>query len=459
MPEISNIRTVYFLGIGGIGMSALARYFLYLGKNVHGYDRTPTPLTTSLQEEGMVIHFEENTGLIPEATELVVYTPAIPADHSEYRYFTEKNIPVLKRAEVLGLIADQYRTVAIAGTHGKTTTSTLCAHLLNHSQIGCQAFLGGISRNYGTNLLLSATSPFLVAEADEFDRSFLHLHPEIGVITSMDADHLDIYNDHSTLIEAFTSFTANIRPGGTLLLREGLSLPLKLQGNCRVYSYSANGTADFTATSICLVNGLYHFNFRHPWGIFKDLTLGLPGLYNVENAVAALAAAFLCGASENELRPGLSTFKGVGRRFDIRIKRDDFAYIDDYAHHPAELTACITSARKLFAGRRITGIFQPHLFSRTRDFADDFAKSLDLLDEVILLPIYPARELPIAGITSEMLLSKISCPEKKLVRKEDLPSCLENKRVEVLLTLGAGDIDTLVAPLESYFSETKVQPE
>ena len=459
MPEFSNIRTVYFLGIGGIGMSALARYFLSLGKKVCGYDRTPTPLTAALQKEGMLIHFEENTGLIPEDTDLVVYTPAVPVDHSEYRHFTEKNILIVKRAEVLGLIADQYRTVAIAGTHGKTTTSTLCAHLLYNSPVGCQAFLGGISRNYSTNLLLSASSPFMVAEADEFDRSFLHIHPEIAIITSIDADHLDIYHNLSSLIEAFTSFSSNIRPGGTLLLKEGLVLPLKLQKGCRLFRYSANGTADFYASNILLKDGLYHFDFNYPTGAMNDLTLGLPGLYNVENAVAAMSAAFLCGVTESEMHPALASFKGVSRRFDIRINRSGFAYVDDYAHHPEELTASITAARKLFAGRKITGIFQPHLFTRTRDFADEFAKSLDLLDEVILLPVYPARELPIPGVNSEMLLSKISCPAKKLVQKSELPACLDKNKVEVLLTLGAGDIDTLVAPIESYFNSTKMQPE
>ncbi len=453
MPNISTIKTVYFLGIGGIGMSALARYFKAQGKNVHGYDRTPTSLTTLLQEEGMEIHFNENVDLIPKDTGLVVYTPAVPTNHPEYRYFLENNIPVVKRAEMLGLISSQYKTIAIAGTHGKTTTTTLCAHLLKQSHLGCQAFLGGISKNYETNLILSDISPILVAEADEFDRSFLQLHPEIAIITSIDADHLDIYGDHEGMLRTFSDFTANIHSGGTLILKDGLTLPLKLQKNCLLYKYSTTGSGNFSASSIQLQNGLYHFDFNHPSGVMKDMVLGLPGLYNVENAVAALAAAFLCGATEIELRLGLASFRGVCRRFDIRIERKNLVYIDDYAHHPAELKASITAARKLFSGRKLTGIFQPHLYSRTRDFADEFAKSLDLLDEVILLPIYPARELPIHGITSEMLLSKIRIAEKKLVQKEDIPACLNTSEIEVLLTLGAGDIDTLVTPIETYLTK------
>lgn len=452
MSLIPKSGTVYFLGIGGIGMSALARYFLSKGWTVLGYDRMPTTLTEQLQEEGMKIHFEEDISQIPAHVDMVVYTPAVPTDHAEYRYFIENNIQILKRAEVLGAIADDYTTIAIAGTHGKTTTTTLCAHLLTQSSRGCQAFLGGISKNYESNLLLSDSSEYLVAEADEFDRSFMQLHPSIAVITSIDADHLDIYGDHGTLVNTFTQFTGNIRAGGALILKSGLDMNLLLETGCRVYSYSMQGNADFSASNIHLVNGLYHFDFGFPGGTIYNMVMGLPGLYNIENAVAALAAAWLSGVTEKEMKEGLSSFQGVRRRFDIRINNESIVYIDDYAHHPAELTASITAARNLFKGKRITGIFQPHLYSRTRDFAEEFARSLELLDELILLPIYPARELPIPGITSEMLLSLVGTSAKKLLNKSDIPACFSTKMPEVLMTLGAGDIDTLVEPIEEFFN-------
>jgi UDP-N-acetylmuramate--alanine ligase len=456
MPALPSKGIVYFLGIGGIGMSALARYFLSKGWFVYGYDRTPTTLTDLLISEGMKIHFEEDINQVPNHIDLVIYTPAIPADHAELIFLRKKNIRMMKRAEVLGAIAEGYTTIAIAGTHGKTTTTTLCAHLLTQSVVGCQAFLGGISKNYENNLLLSDTSTHLVAEADEFDRSFMQLHPAIAVITSIDADHLDIYGNHESMLETFSSFTGNIQPGGTLLLKSGLDLELRLASGCKLYRYSMEESADFSAMAIRLIDGLYHFDFIHPGGLIKDIVLGLPGLYNVENAVAALAACWLSGASEEELRKGLASFEGVRRRFDIRINRKGLVYIDDYAHHPAELKASITAARNLFEGRKLTGIFQPHLFSRTRDFADDFARSLELLDEIILLPIYPAREEPIPGITSEMLLSKINSGSKKLVQKSELPDCLNRDSIDVLLTLGAGDIDTLVEPIETYLNSTSV---
>jgi UDP-N-acetylmuramate--alanine ligase len=452
MQQLPTSGTVYFLGIGGIGMSALARYFLSSGWKVHGYDRTSTVLTGQLQEEGMIIHYEEDTKLIPAHVDIVVYTPAVPTDHSEYRYFVQNGISILKRAEVLGLIAQDYQTIAIAGTHGKTTTTTLVSHLLKQSELDCQAFLGGISKNYESNLLLSDSSPFLVAEADEFDRSFLQLFPFIAVITSIDADHLDIYGDHSKMLNTFTEFTGNIMPGGTLILKSGLELPLNLQEECTLYRYSMNGTGDFMATHLELRKGLYHFDFHFPGGIWKDLVLGLPGLYNVENAVAALAAVWLCGADEEEIRPALESFQGVRRRFDIRFSGRNCVYIDDYAHHPAELTASITAARNLFPGKKVTGIFQPHLYSRTRDFADEFAIALDLLDEIILLPIYPAREMPIPGISSEMLQSKIQSGKCTIASMKDFPECLNVNKLEVLMTLGAGDIDILTVPIEKFLT-------
>lgn len=450
MLTLPDKGTIYFLGIGGIGMSALARYFLAKGWKVHGYDRTRTTLTDQLSAEGMTIHYKEDIAFIPRQVDLVVYTPAVPVEHAEYRHFIGQKIPVVKRAELLGLISDHYKTIAIAGTHGKTTTTTLTAHLLNQSKVGCQAFLGGISRNFNSNLLLSPASEYLVAEADEFDRSFLHLHPYLAVITSTDADHLDIYGSHRNLLETFTAFTGNIREHGTLLLKEGLNLPLNLKSGCRVLRYGMQGPADFHASGINLQNELYRFDFHYPGGVLKDMLLGIPGLYNVENAVASLALAWMSGVQEEEMRSALASFKGVSRRFDIRFRNERVVYIDDYAHHPAELAACITSARKLFAGRKLTGIFQPHLYTRTRDFADEFARSLELLDEIILLPIYPAREEPIPGIDSGMLLEKISSSNKKLLRKQDIPVCLKPDSLDVLITLGAGDIDTLIVPIEEY---------
>jgi len=447
--------TIYFLGIGGIGMSALARYFLYRGWKVSGYDKTPTSLTNTLELEGMNIHYTEDITCIPEHIDLVVYTPAVPTGHAEYRHFIDQNIPILKRAQLLGMIAHGYKTLAIAGTHGKTTTSTMAAHLLYQSSIGCQAFLGGISKNYESNLLLSPNSEYLVAEADEFDRSFLFLHPSIAVITSVDADHLDIYGDHESLLESFRQFTGNLVPNGILIMKKGLSLAVPPCGQFSCYHYSLEEKADFHADTLAIIDGLYRFDFHYPGGTMKEMILGLPGLYNVENAVAALAVSWVCGATEEELRRALRSFSGVRRRFDIRINKETLVYIDDYAHHPAELTASITAARSLYKGRKITGIFQPHLFTRTRDFADAFARSLELLDEIILLPIYPAREIPIPGVTSEMLLDKINAADKKLMQMYDLPGMLDPSGLEVLMTLGAGDIDTLAEPIESYLTGNK----
>jgi UDP-N-acetylmuramate--alanine ligase len=449
---------IYFLGIGGIGMSALARYFMAKGYKVHGYDRTRTDLTTALENEGMVIHFVEDIQKIPAETGLVIYTPAIPATNTELQYLRKSGVRMMKRAEVLGMLSSEYKTIACAGTHGKTTTSAMVSHLMQQSQIGCQAFLGGISRNFGTNLLISETSPFMVAEADEYDRSFLHLHPYIAIITSIDSDHLDIYDTNEAIVEAFSSFTSNIVYEGSLIKKKNIDLPLQIPAGCRVYSYAVNDEADFFASDLFLENGLYHFDFNYPNGKINNLTLGIPGLYNVENAVAALAASILAGVTPEELSKGLASFRGVKRRFDIRLKENNFVYIDDYAHHPEEIKACISSARAMFPGRKLTGIFQPHLFTRTRDFADEFAKSLSQLDEVLLLPVYPARELPIEGIDSQMLLSLMDHNNKHLVQKSDIPGYFEGKQIEVLITMGAGDIDTLVEPIENFFKTKNSRP-
>ncbi len=454
MPLRIKEHIIYFLGIGGIGMSALARYFLAKNYKVHGYDRTATSLTANLEKEGMIIHYDENIELIPSETGLVIYTPAIPSTNIELQYLKKCGVRMMKRAEVLGMLSAEYQTIACAGTHGKTTTSSMVSYLLQQSKIGCQAFLGGISRNFDSNLLISETSTFMVVEADEYDRSFLHLHPYIAIITSIDSDHLDIYDNITAVHEAFSSFAGNIVSNGSLIIKKGLDLPLKTSDGYSIYRYAVNDEADFYASDLRLENNLYHFDFIYPNGKINNLILGIPGLYNVENAVAALAAAILAGVTPEELSQGLATFRGVKRRFDIRIN-DDVVYIDDYAHHPEEINACVRSARAMFPGRKITGIFQPHLFSRTRDFAAEFAESLSKLDEILLLPIYPAREQPIPGINSQMLLSLMNHDNKHLVQKSDIPAYFTGKHIEVLITMGAGDIDTLVEPIENFFRTNK----
>ena len=446
---------IYFLGICGIGMSALARYFLTKGYQVHGYDRMTTSLTSSLENEGMIIHYHEAPELIPAETGLVIYTPAIPATNTELQYLQKSGVRMMKRAEVLGMLSSEYKTIACAGTHGKTTTSSMVSYLMEQSHVGCQAFLGGISKNFDSNLMISETSPFMVVEADEYDRSFLHLHPYIAIITSIDSDHLDIYKNLASVHEAFSSFTGNIVSPGSLIIKKGLDLPLQTAPDCKVYRYAVNEEADFYASNLNLVDHLYHFDFNYPNGKINNLVLGVPGMYNVENAVAALAAAILAGVTPEELSRGLATFRGVKRRFDIRLNEKEFVYIDDYAHHPEEIKACIHSVRAMFPNRKLTGIFQPHLFSRTRDFAAEFAKSLSLLDEILLLPIYPARELPIQGIDSQMLLAMMIHSNKRLIQKADIPEYFKGKHTEVLITMGAGDIDTLVEPIENFFRTNK----
>jgi len=450
MSGLTEIKTVYFLGIGGIGMSALARYFNAKGANVSGYDKTATPLTRELEAEGMKIHYHEDPSLIPENVDLIIYTPAIPKEHAEFAFLQQNNIPLKKRSEVLGLLTRHQKGIGIAGTHGKTTITTLTAHLMKQSAKGCSAFLGGISKNYNSNLILSPESPFVVIEADEFDRSFLQLEPEMAVISSMDADHLDIYGDHHSLQEAFSAFASRIKPGGILIRKIGLLS--ELPENLKHYTYSLeNVKADFHVRRIRVETGSYFFDMITPFGELENLQLNYPGLHNIENAVAAIALAMLAGVLPNEIRESLPQFQGVKRRFDIRLKTPTFCYIDDYAHHPAELEACIKSVRHLFPGKKITAVFQPHLYTRTRDFADQFARSLELVDELFLLDIYPAREWPIKGVTSAALLNIIRKTAKKLISKEKLVDNLLQSNPEVLLTLGAGDIDQLVLPIEEAF--------
>lgn len=448
----------YFLGIGGIGMSALARYFHMKGYAVSGYDRTRHLVCRTLEEEGIEIHYEDDVQFIPESflsptQTIVIYTPAIPQDHKELCYFQTHGYKIQKRAEVLGEITRKERGLCVAGTHGKTTTSTILAHLLYQSSVSCNAFLGGISNNYNSNLLVSDVSDLVVIEADEYDRSFHQLRPYMAVVTSVDADHLDIYGDSNGFTEGFAHFTSLIQPGGCLIMKDGIPLVPRLQDGVRLYRYSGGNGGDFHAANIRFDNGELLFDFVTPEGVMRDFCLGVPALINVENSIAAMAIAWLNGVKEAEIRRAIRSYSGIYRRFNLLVKNEDYVLIDDYAHHPTELRASIESVRRLYPDKRIVGVFQPHLYTRTRDFADGFARELSKLDEVILLPIYPARELPIEGVSSEMLLNKIENPEKSLCSKENLLSLLLGKKDAVVLTLGAGDIDALVPVIAEAFRQ------
>ena len=452
----------YFLGIGGIGMSALARYFHTKGFQVAGYDRTETKLTKELQAEGITVSFNENVSEIPfvytkPENTLVILTPAIPANHPQLKYFQANNYSIQKRAQVLGDITRQSKGICIAGTHGKTTTSTIAAHLLYQSQVSCNAFLGGIANNYNTNLLLSAESNLVVIEADEYDRSFHQLSPYMAVITSADPDHLDIYETADAFRESFEHFTSLIRPGGALVMRKGIDIMPQLQKGVKLYTYSMNDGGDFTAENIRTVNGEIHFDFVTPNDRLSDVRLGVPVQINVENSVAAMALAWLNGVSFDELRTGISSFSGIYRRFNVVYKSDKIVYMDDYAHHPSELKASIASIRNLYPDRKIIGIFQPHLYTRTRDFASAFAEALSQLDELILLDIYPARELPIEGVDSELILRDVKLKNKTLCSKENLLPLLKEKELDVLVTFGAGDIDKLVPLIKDQLKQSSVK--
>ena len=460
MTEITSYSRIFFVGIGGIGMSALARYFLAAGYEVAGYDRTPSPITDALGEEGAVIIFSDEVEQIPEkfrdvrrrGDTLVIYTPAVPRGHPVFSYFAANGYEIYKRAEVLGMISDRMRAVAVAGTHGKTTTSTMIAHILKQSVLDCTAFLGGISKNYGSNLLLGESS-WVVLEADEFDRSFLHLHPSLAVVTSMDADHLDVYGDTEHMRESFHQFMGQVREGGKIIVHNSLEVNRQVNNRVDWFTYGLEGEADYRATELRFADGYHIFTAYTPEGAIKDIRLGLPGRVNVENALAAIAVAHLMGVSDESIARSLFLFQGVRRRFDIRVRQGKYVYIDDYAHHPSELRAAIGSAREMFPGKKITGIFQPHLYSRTRDFATEFAASLEMLDRIILLPVYPAREEPLPGITSEIILEKIKKKEKTLINKEEVTGMIRKDPPEVLMTLGAGDIDRLTEPLEQLYRE------
>jgi UDP-N-acetylmuramate--alanine ligase len=448
----NNIQHIYFLGIGGIGMSALARYFHITGKTVAGYDRTSAALTQQLSAEGIAVHYVDSPELIPPPfrspeNTWVVYTPAVPVENSELAYFKERHYKIYKRSEILGLITRGHKTVAVAGTHGKTTVSTMIAHIMAQSGLGCNAFLGGISKNFNSNLVLNTKSDWVVTEADEFDRSFLQLHPFAAVVTAMDPDHLDIYGTIGSMQDAFNGFIGQIDRKGLLLRKDGLPVDSS-KAPARTYTYSLSGNSDFRADNIRLENGRYRFNLIGPGILLKDISIEHPGLVNVENAVAAGSMAVLLQLDKQQIRLALDSFSGIQRRFDYHIKTDKIVYIDDYAHHPREIEATLKSVRELYPHRKITGIFQPHLYTRTRDFAAGFAESLSLLDRLILLDIYPARELPIEGVTSDIIFRDVHVKEKIMCSKEQLPDILRQADIEILITLGAGDIDKYVEPIK-----------
>lgn len=454
------IHTYYFLGIGGIGMSALARYFAAQGRHVMGYDRTPSPLTRELETEGIEVQYSDDIQVVehlsPDDT-LVIRTPAVPIDEPIYQYFSNHHFCIQKRAETLGDVTRTMRALCVAGTHGKTTTSTILAHILHSSHIGTYAFLGGISNNYQSNLLIDKRSDFVVVEADEFDRSFHHLTPYMSVVTAVDPDHLDIYGTAQAYTDSFVHYTSLIQE--SLVIKKSVltAIPdLGLAGAKRVYTYAVGESADFYADNIRIDEGRIAFDYHIPNGLLRDMLLRVPVWVNIENAVAAMALAYLVGATEEELRTGLATYAGVYRRFNMHINTPQLAYLDDYAHHPMELQACIESVRRLYPKRHLIGVFQPHLYTRTRDFADEFARVLSHLDEAVLLPIYPAREAPIAGVTSELIYNQLTC-DKSLVNKDQVVSSIATRVREcnalgvpcVVVTMGAGDIDRLVAPLKN----------
>ena len=457
--ELKDIKAVYFVGAGGIGMSALARYFLNKGIVVAGYDKTPSDLTRKLEEEGMRIHYEENVAEIPieckdASSCLVIYTPAIPANHQELVYFKENGFEIQKRAQVLGTLTRTHKGLCVAGTHGKTTTSTMCAHLMHQSHVDCNAFLGGISKNYGTNYILSDNSDFVVIEADEFDRSFHWLRPWMTVITSTDPDHLDIYGTKEAYLESFRHYTTLIQPQGALIIHRDLEMKQEVQEGVRVYDYSLH-EGDFHAENIRIGNGEIVFDFISPIENVKDVELGHPIPINIENAVAAMAMAQLNGCSAEELRNGMKTYKGVDRRFDFKIKTDKLVFLSDYAHHPQEIFQSAKSIKELYNDRKITAIFQPHLYTRTRDFYKEFADALSQLDEVILCDIYPAREQPIPGVTSQLIYDNLKeGVQKSMIHKEDVLELAKNRQFDVLVVLGAGDLDNYVPEITKILKST-----
>ena len=467
MLNLNSIKHIYLLGIGGIGMSALARYFNAAGKEVCGYDKTPTALTKALQQEGIRIHFDDSisqlpaflSGTVMNPDALIIFTPAIPKNHTEYNHLIQCGYRMWKRSEVLGLITKDATTISVAGTHGKTTTSTMIAHILRSNKVDCTAFLGGISANYNSNLLLAEKSTdkeVVIVEADEFDRSFLTLYPDISVITSLDADHLDIYGNHEAMIESYTQFALQVKSGGTLICKSGLKLK---DADIPMLTYSIDGFSTYKAFNVRVENHNYIFDLETPDGTHRNLVLTWPGRHNVENATGAIAACHTFGIGMDGIQAAIETFSGVKRRFDYQLRSPKITYIDDYAHHPEELKATILSVKELYPDRKVLGIFQPHLYTRTRDFVDGFGSSLSFLDELILLDIYPARELPIPGVTSEMIADKVTIASKQLCTKGEVINLALQSDAPVVLTLGAGDIDELVPALRQslenkYFKQT-----
>lgn len=464
MIDFKNRDGMYFIGIGGIGMSALALYFAKGGYSIAGYDRSESSITKSLADDGCAITYDDDPELLPRLFRnekerdkvIVIYTPAIPASNNILSYFRDNGYLIYKRSELLGEISKNTDTLAVAGTHGKTTVSTMIAHLLKQSSIDCSAFLGGISKNYGSNLILG-DSKYTVMEADEFDRSFHRLSPLMAVVTSMDADHLDIYGDRESMVKGYNEFCSKIRRGGKLIVNNRIKNEIIVPDSVSCFTYGINSDSDFRAFDIRQVNDYYNFSIQTPALVIKDLKFAFPGTVNIENFTAAIAVALLCGVNEEEIRRAVFLFRGVKRRFDIRLNVPGLAYVDDYGHHPEEIRACIKSLKEYFTGRKITGIFQPHLFSRTRDHAEGFAEILDQLDDVILLPIYPAREKPIEGVTSGLIYDKMKSARKKLMAKEDIPEKLDTGKLDVLLTIGAGDIDALVTPIEEKLNRERVR--
>jgi len=452
--NIKSLHTVYFLGVGGIGMSAIARYFLAGGCEVIGYDKTSTHLTRELEKEGVKIHYQEDVELVKELLPkikkdgLVVFTPAIPVGNLEFQFLKDQHIRLHKRSEILGLISQNYFTIAIAGTHGKTTTSSMIAHILNACNIDCIAFLGGISLNFNSNLLLNKNAKILVVEADEFDRSFLTLSPDIALITSLDADHLDVYTAKDEMIKSYQEFVKKIKKGGILITKPNYLNILQINDDITYQSYALHGYADSYAKKLKVKKGSYFMDVMCKGKLTNAIQVGLPGIHNIENAIGAFTIANCLAVSGEKIKQALCSFKGVQRRFEYQIKSNQLVYIDDYAHHPTELAFCIQSVKELYPNKKITGIFQPHLYSRTRDFIDEFASSLSLLDELILLDIYPARELPIKGISSIVILDKVTLAEKIVLPKEGLLNYIDQHDFEVLLTLGAGDIDVFIQPIK-----------
>lgn len=453
MIDFSKISHIWMIGIGGIGMSALARYLLAGGFIIGGYDRIDSSITAALISEGIKVIYKDDPDEIPDeflrkGETLVIYTPAVSMYNKIPAYFRRKGFSLHKRAEILGIISGKSRSIAIAGTHGKTSVTTIAAHLLKQSDIDCTAFLGGISKNYRTNLLTGASN-ITVMEADEFDRSFHYLNPEMALITSMDADHLDVYGSFDNMVQAYVEFAGKIKDNGVLILNEKIAGGFENPGNIKIYTYGLSPASDFYSSDFSKENEAYRFTVSTPWGIIDELSLLIPGKMNIENSVGAIAIAKLAGVSDKDIRKALFFYKGVVRRFDVRISSDQLIYIDDYAHHPEELNYCIESVREFYGNRKITGIFQPHLYTRTRDHADAFAAVLDKLDRAIILPVYPAREEPIEGVDAGMIYNRMKLRNKMLADKDELLSLLKGEKSEIVLTMGAGDIDRLVEPIET----------